>query len=208
MFHKNILRIALAVTREINRPAKSGGRLSNCCWDSGGSCKDIIYLDVIGKYKECNPQIQKAHNKGGLREMLKCGILRICATYMYVRPWWVYFKACKCLILTSEITDRMGRISWTDASWLKTNEASSWYRFWLLFGLTPPSPFRITTKTLIVTYFNRIIIQLFQLSVGQLSGYMEKNKLHGTLPYNMLELQCIYLSKSSLIVCSNKPSSF
>jgi len=53
MFHKNILRIVLAVTREINRPAKSAGRLSNCCWDSGGSCKDInISKYDFAKYKE------------------------------------------------------------------------------------------------------------------------------------------------------------
>lgn len=96
-----------------------------------------------------SPHIQKAHYKGK-KEMLKYGLC-MCATYMSVPEMFVYFQACACLLLTSEIKDRMGRISWTEASWLKTNDASSGYTFWLLYGLPPPSPYKIETNTLIVT---------------------------------------------------------
>ena len=37
--HKNILRIVLAATRDINLPARFDGSRSSCCCNSGGSCQ-------------------------------------------------------------------------------------------------------------------------------------------------------------------------
>lgn len=45
--HKTSLRMVLATTREIKRPDRSAGRLSNCCCDSGGSCE--IMINIISK---------------------------------------------------------------------------------------------------------------------------------------------------------------